>query len=43
MMLSETLSNLEKLNQCEYSKYQLCLSKFDMAHVYILYFKEKLV
>ena len=36
MMLSDTLSNLDKLDQAEYSKYKLCSSKFYMAHVYVL-------
>ena len=40
-MISDTLSDLVKLNQGEYIKYQLCSSKFDMAHVYILFFKRK--
>ena len=43
MMLSDTLSNLEKFNQGEYSNYQLCSSKFDKAHVYSLFFKDKLI
>ena len=38
--LSDTLSDLDKLNQGEYSKYHLCSSKIDMTHVYILFFKE---
>ena len=38
--LSDTLSDLNKLNQGEYSKYQLCSSKIDMTHVYMLFFKE---
>ena len=33
-------SNLHKLNH-EFIKYQLCSSKIDMAHVYILLFKDK--
>ena len=41
MMLSDTHSDLDKLNYGEYSKYQLCLSKFDMAHVSMIYFKGK--
>ena len=39
--LSDTLSILEKLNQGKYSKYQLCSSKIDMTHVYMLIFKDK--
>ena len=38
-MLSDTLSDLDKLNHGEYSKYQLCSSKIDMVDVYILFFK----
>ena len=41
MMLSDTLSDLDKLNQGEYSKYQLCASKIDMTPVYMLFFKDK--
>ena len=41
MVLSDTLSDLDKLNQGEYSKYQLCSSKMDMTHVYMLFFKDK--
>ena len=41
-MLSDTLSNY-KLNQGEYSKYQVCSSKFGMAHVYILFLKDNLI
>ena len=40
-MLSDTLSNLVKLNHGKFSKYHLCPSKIDMAHVYILFFKNK--
>ena len=39
--LSDTLSDLNKLNHGEYSKYQLCSSKTDMTHVYMLFFKDK--
>ena len=39
--LSDTLSDLDKFNQVEYSKYQLCSSKIYMEHVYILFFKDK--
>ena len=39
--LSDTLSDLDKLNQGEYSKYQLCSSKIDMAHVNMLFIKDK--
>ena len=39
-MLLDTLSDLAKLNHGEYSKYQLCSPKIDMAHVYILLFKD---
>ena len=39
--LSDTLSDLNKLNQGEFSKYQLSSSKIDMTHVYMLFFKEK--
>ena len=42
-MLSDTLSDLDKLNHGEFSKSQLWTSKFDMAHVYILFFKDKLI
>ena len=41
MVLSDTHSDLDKLNQGEYSKYQLCSSKIDMTHVYMLFFKDK--
>ena len=41
MVLLDTLSDLDKLNQGEYSKYQLCSSKFDMTDVYMLFFKDK--
>ena len=41
MMLSDNLSDLDKLNQGEYSEYQLCSSKIDMTHVYVLLFKDK--
>ena len=30
-LLSDTLSDLDKLNQGKYSKYQLCSSKIDMT------------
>ena len=39
--LSDTLSDLDKLNQGEFSKYNLSPSKIDMAHVYILFFIDK--
>ena len=39
MVLLDTLSDLDILNQGEYSKYQLCSSKFNMTHVY--FFKDK--
>ena len=41
MVLSDTLSNLDKLNYSQYSKSQLCSSKIDMTIVYILSFKDK--
>jgi len=34
-------TNLVKLNHEEFSKYHLCQSKIDMAHVYILFFNNK--
>ena len=40
-MLSDTLSNIVKLNHGEFSKNHLCPSKIDMAYVYILFFKDK--
>ena len=40
MVLSDTLSDLDKLN---YGKYQLCSSKIDMTYVYTLFFNDKLV
>ena len=40
-MLSDTLSDLAKVNHWEFSKYHLCPSKIDMAHVYILFYKDK--
>ena len=40
-MLSDTLSDLVKLNYGEYSKYQLCSSKIDMTHVCMVFFKDK--
>ena len=39
--LLDTLSDLDKLDQGEYSKYQLCSSKINMTHVCMLFFKEK--
>ena len=33
MVLSDTLSDLDKLNYGELSKYQLCSSKIDIANV----------
>ena len=36
-------SDLVKLIHGEYSQYQLYSSKFDMTHVYIQFFKEKLI
>ena len=41
MVLSDTLRDLDKLNQGEYSKYQLCSSKIDMTHVCMVFFKDK--
>ena len=41
-MLSDTLSDLDKLNQGEYSKYQLCSSKIDI-HMFICYFSKRLI
>ena len=40
--LSDTLSALDKLNQGEYSKYQLCSSKIDI-HMFICYFSKMLI
>ena len=39
-MLSDTLSDLVKINHGEYSKYQLCFSKIDVTHIYMLFFKD---
>ena len=39
--ISDTLSNLVKLNHGEYSKYQLFSSKIDTIHVYMLFFEDK--
>ena len=39
--LSNTLSDLDKLNQGKYSKYQFCSSKLGMTHDYMLFFKDK--
>ena len=33
--LSDTFRDIVKLNNGKYSKNQLCLSKFYMAHIYI--------
>ena len=41
--LSDTLSDLLKLIHGVFSKYLLCPSKIDVAHVYILIFKDKLI
>ena len=38
--LSDTLRDLDKLNQGEYNKYQLFSSKIDMARVYMLFLKK---
>ena len=43
LVLSDNLSDLDKLNYDEHSKYQLCSSKIDVSHVYKLFFKGKLV
>ena len=43
MVLSNTLSDLNKLNPGEFSMYQLCSPKIDMTHVYLLFFKGKLI
>ena len=40
-MLLDTHSDLVKLNHGEFTKYHLCPSKNDMAHVYVLFFKDK--
>ena len=40
-MLLDTISDLVKLNQGKYSKYQLCSSKTDITQVYMLFFKDK--
>ena len=40
-MLSDTLSDLVKVDHGEFSKYHLCPSKIDMAHVYILFYEDK--
>ena len=39
--LSDTLSDLVKLNHWEFSKYHFCSSKIDMTYVYMLFFKDK--
>ena len=39
--LTDTLSDLVKLNHGELSKYLWCPSKIDMAHIYKLFFKDK--
>ena len=39
-MLSDTFSDLFKVNHGEFSKYHLCPSKIDMLHVYILFYKD---
>ena len=36
-MLLGTLSDLDKLNYDEDSKYQVCSSKIDRTHVYMLF------
>ena len=41
MVLSDTLSDLNKFNIGKYSKYQLCSSKTDITHVNMLFFKDK--
>ena len=41
MVLSDTLSDLNKLNYREYSEDQLYSSKIYMTHVYKLIFKDK--
>ena len=41
MVLSDTLSDLDKFNYGEHSKYQLCSWKINMPHVYMLFFKDK--
>ena len=43
IFLSDTLSDLDKFIYGEYSKHQLCSSWFDMAHVYIVFLKDKLI
>ena len=40
-MLSDTPSDLVKLNHGKFSKYHLCPSKIDMAHVHTIFFKDK--
>ena len=40
MVLSDTLSDLNKLNFGEYSKNQFCSSKIEMAHVNIQFFND---
>ena len=42
-MLSDTQSDLDKLNLGEYSKHQLFSSKIYMAHDYIIFFKDKTI
>ena len=39
--LSNSLSDLDKLNHGEYSKYYLYSYKTDVAHIYLLFFIEK--
>ena len=41
-MLSDTLSDLDKLNHGEFSKYHLCSSKIGMKHVYLPLFKNSI-
>ena len=42
MVLLHTLSDLDKLNYGEHSKYRLCSSKIYLTHVYMLFFKDNL-
>ena len=40
-MLSDTHSDLDMLNQGEYSKYKLTSSKIEMTLAYMIFFKDK--
>ena len=40
-VILDTLSDLDKLNYAQYSKYPLCSSKIYITHVYMLFIKDK--